>query len=79
MTMEHQDDLILRAVSKVARIEQDEARAERTRARCRRELQARMRAARRHQPTRRRLEPLLIAGFSLVYLTALLGNLLRWS
>ena len=76
MTREYQADLILRAVSQVAHIEQDQSRADRTRARCR-ELQARL-AARRDEPTHRRFEPLLVAGFSLVYLTALFGNLLRW-
>jgi hypothetical protein len=78
VTVDHQDDLILRAVSQIAHIEQDEVRAQRTRVRCRRELQWRARVARRRESARSRREPLLIAGFSLAYLTALLGNLLRW-
>jgi len=73
------DDLLLRAVSQLPRIQQDDARAERTRARCHRKLQLRLQAARRRESTRRRLELVLIAGFSLVYLTALLENVLHWN
>jgi hypothetical protein len=51
VTTEHLDDLLLRAVSQVARIEEDHARAERTRARCRQKLQSRMQAARRREFT----------------------------
>jgi CHASE3 domain sensor protein len=72
----HRDDLIVRAVSNVPCIEQDRARAERTRARCRRGLDSRARAARRRRQARRRLETLLVGGFFLAYLVAVLGQLL---
>lgn len=78
MTVEHQEDLILRTLARMPRIKQDPARAERTRARCRGFLQPHARAVRRREATLRRLAPALAGGFSLAYLAAMFGHLLRW-
>ena len=71
MTTDHDTDPILRSVSRLQTLTPDEGRAERLRARCRARL-------RRRAPEKaRRFGPALIAGLCIVYLSAIVHDVLR--
>ena len=65
-----QDDPILRRMSELTVLTSDRRRAERLRARCRAELKQPATVA------RRRVGPALLAGLGLVYLSALVHDVL---
>ena len=64
------DDLILRRLSALTVLTSDEPRAERLRARCRVALE------RRAPIKRRRVGPTLLAGLGVIYLSALVHDVL---
>lgn len=66
-----QDDALLRRVSELTVLTSDDRRAERLRSRCRAALG-------QHAPVkRRRLGPALLTGLGLVYLSALIHDVLQ--
>ena len=76
MTMEHEDDGMLRRLHRLPALEPDAARAVRVRMRCRAALERRRRhveaRAESRSWTRLVLEPALLAGFCVSYLLALM-------
>ncbi len=71
MTLDHDTDPLLRSVSHLQVLTPDEGRAERLRARCRARL------AQRAPANNPRFVPALITGLCLVYLSAIVHDVLR--
>ena len=71
MTTDHDNDPILLSVSRLQILTPDEARTERLRARCRARLGDRVPA------TNHRFGPALIAGLCVLYLSAIVHDVLR--
>lgn len=71
MTLDHDTDPILRSVSRLQLLTPDEGRAERLRARCRDRL------AQRAPANSPRFVPALITGLCVLYLSALVHDVLR--
>jgi hypothetical protein len=72
------NDAIQRQLGRLVRPEADAAHAARIRQRCHAVLQRRHAIARRPGLAKRVLEPALVGGFSVIYLLAILFDLLRW-
>lgn len=72
MTLDESSDLELQGVSRLPVLAPDQDRAERLRARCRARL------ARRTPAPRRRYSAALLAGICLVYLSAVVHDVLHW-
>lgn len=71
MTIDHDTDPILRSVRQLPMLAPDRGRADRLRARCRARLEH------RGAVKDRRLGPALIAGLCLLYLSAIVHDVLR--
>lgn len=78
MTVPDHDDAVLRMLSRLPMATPDAARADRTRRRCHDAADRRICAARRRRDLVRLVEPVIVGGFSLIYLAAVALDLLRW-
>lgn len=81
MTPDEARDPILMNLGRLSAISPDPARAERVRSRCRAELTRRRhraeRTARRRSLTRRVLTPVFVGGFCLLYLSAVVYDVMQ--
>ena len=68
----NEHDLLMRQVSQLTVLTPNQPRAERLRAQCRARL------ARRQARPRRRYGPVLLAGFCVLYLSAIVHDILLW-
>lgn len=78
MTVHEQDEPVIRLLSRLPMAAPDGTRAERTRTRCHAVARRHVRSAQRRRDVRRVLEPVIVGGFSLIYLTAVAIDVLRW-
>ena len=78
MNMPDQDDAVLRMLARLPMATPDLSRGERTRRRCHVAAQRRERATERRRGVRRVLEPVIVGGFSVIYLAAVAADLLHW-
>ena len=78
MTTHDPDDGVLRMLSRLPAAAPDVARAERTRQRCHVAARRQERSAQRRREFRRVLEPVIVGGFSAIYLAVVAMDFLRW-
>lgn len=78
MTTHDQDDGVLRMLSRLPAAAPDVARADRTRQRCHAATRRLERSAQRRREFMRVFEPVIVGGFSAIYLAAVAMDFLRW-